>query len=439
MAPTQQVEALVIITVFPAISLVLVAIRIFARFLSKNWGWDDVFVIIAMVLSIGMSVTSWGYTIYGKRGIPPEYFSSEVFRLDVVGEKYNLANQMLYYPILTFVRASIIIFILRLDGLRKHVIRSLYFLFVLNFGLQIAFFFADLFQCSPIRYIWDSEAMDREAQEAAGAGANGFKDGKLITGGKCIDRKSLFISLAAVSIFLDVWLLCIPSAIVWGINMPRRQKCMVVGVLSIGVLVTGFSIARAIIASKGYDIPYPERTYNIKYTFSNVETNCAIWAAAVPALKSLISRISPRWWQSATAPSSQSPNASNLPHISTMQSPPPPLVGSEKVSRAASSSDPQSYPVGFLAPLRRINRSEVELQRFEHDPRVSSLFRGGQNYIPDDYSSEGTMSALAGGSIGQTSPGTKRNRSSFGLNQNEEGLPLSPSPTSTASVQSVGE
>lgn len=133
-------------------------------------------------------------------------------------------------------RASIITFILRLHGLRKFVIQSLRILFVINFCVGIAIFFADLFQCTPLQYAWDSEELDRKAQEAAGADENGMKNGKLIRGGGCIKGKAFFISMALLSIALDCWLLTIPSAIVWGINMPRRQKFMVVGVLSIGVV-----------------------------------------------------------------------------------------------------------------------------------------------------------------------------------------------------------
>ncbi|EDN03793.1 predicted protein [Histoplasma mississippiense (nom. inval.)] len=268
MAPGRHVQALVMIIIFPAISLVLVSLRILSRFLSKNWGWDDVFVVIAM---------------YASQGFPPTYFPPDSFRFSVLGKQYNLANQLLYFPILTFVRASIITFILRLHGLRKFVIQSLRILFVINFCVGIAIFFADLFQCTPLRYAWDSEELDRKAQEAAGADENGMKNGKLIRGGGCIKGKAFFISMALLSIALDCCLLTIPSAIVWGINMPRRQKFMVVGVLSIGVVVTIFAIIRLILVSGNFDLPTLERAYDIEYTFSNIETNGAIWAAAVPA------------------------------------------------------------------------------------------------------------------------------------------------------------
>ncbi|QSS60535.1 hypothetical protein I7I51_05335 [Histoplasma capsulatum] len=434
MAPGRHVQALVMIIIFPAISLVLVSLRILSRFLSKNWGWDDVFVVIAMILSIGMCVTSWGYTKYASQGFPPTYFPPDSFRFSVLGKQYNLANQLLYFPILTFVRASIITFILRLHGLRKFVIQSLRILFVINFCVGIAIFFADLFQCTPLRYAWDSEELDRKAQEAAGADENGMKNGKLIRGGGCIKGKAFFISMALLSIALDCCLLTIPSAIVWGINMPRRQKFMVVGVLSIGVVVTIFAIIRLILVSGNFDLPTLERAYDIEYTFSNIETNGAIWAAAVPALKSLIARLSPRLWQTATAPSLPYPVSSKLPPASSFPSLIPPIAGSENGYRAPFSTDAHSYPLSSLPPLRRINNSEAEIRRFEYDSKVSSLFRSGHNYIPDGLSSEGAMSVHSGSSNRQTpSDPTLAPR-----RENEKRFLLSPSATPTGPVQSAG-
>ncbi|KAK2797127.1 hypothetical protein FQN51_008772 [Onygenales sp. PD_10] len=401
MTPSKHIRALVIITIFPVI--------------------NDGFVIVALIIAIGMCITSWGCTYpYGviflpKRGgynqearnhltssiktdtkntyqgyrqweLPPDVKSKYP-----LGEKYNIANQLLYNPVLAFVRASIIIFILRLGGLRKHIRRSLLILFVVNFCLMIGIFFADLFQCSPVHYAWDYHAMDKAAQRAAGADANGMKDGKLIKGGKCIKRRNFFVSSASISIFLDFWLLYIPSAIVWGINMPRRQKAIVVGVMSIGVFVTGVSLARLIISDRRWHKPPAARTYDIDYTLSNIETNCAIWAAATPALKYLLSRLFPHFW----APSDTEPKSSELNnHPSDFASSgaiPGTPVAAQNALRTPSfvepqtPTDPQSYRMAYLSSLPGRNTSEEEIRRFEHDTKVSGLFRAGPNYLPEGH------------------------------------------------------
>ncbi|PGG99148.1 hypothetical protein GX51_06407 [Blastomyces parvus] len=446
MAPAKHVQALVVITVFPAISFVLFALRIYSKHLTKNWGWDDLFVIISMVLVIGMCATSWGYTIHTKQGYPSEYFPPGPIPYPIVGKRYNLANQLLYFPILTFVRASIIAFILSLSGLRKFVVLTLRILFVVNMCAGIAVFLATLFQCRPIHYAWDTVEMDHNAQQAAGADENGMKDGQLVRAGTCHPYKSFFLTMALITILLDAWLLSIPSFIVWGINMPKRQKFMVVMVLSIGAVVTAFSIVRTVIVVENFSKSAREQVSDTKYTFANIETNCAIWAATVPALKSLIARVFPRWWETRRrTPYPVSPN--HLPNSLSHQTSTPPVAGSWKGSQAASSNDPQSHPLDSLAPPRRSDDSEAELRRFEYDPKVSGLFRGGQNYLPEDQSSGGTMAMHSGFSSNrQASPDSKLvppppNESHFGSTQDagreEEGWPLSPSPTPTTAVQST--
>ncbi|KAL2384194.1 hypothetical protein RJ035_005462 [Blastomyces gilchristii] len=276
-----------------------------------------------------------GYTIHTKQGYPPEYFPPGRVPYTIKGKQYNLANQLLYFPILTCVRASIFAFILSLRGLLKYVVLTLRILFVVNLCAGIAIFLANIFQCRPVQYAWDSEEMDRNAQQAAGADENGMKDGKLVKGGTCLPQRGFFLTMALITIILDAWLLSIPSAIVWGINMTRRQKFMVV------IVFEHWSCCDSL--------------FN--------QTNCAIWAAATPALKSLIARLFPRWWETRRTPYPTSSN--QLPHASSLQTSTTPLAGSWKGSQVASSNDPQSHPLDSLPPLRRSDDSEAELRRFD--------------------------------------------------------------------------
>ncbi|EQL35681.1 hypothetical protein BDFG_02623 [Blastomyces dermatitidis ATCC 26199] len=340
MAPESHVQALVVITVFPAISLALFALRIFSRYLLKNWGWGS---------SDRDVCDQLGYTIHTKQGYPPEYFPPGRVPYTIKGKQYNLA------PLFSY----------------SHLREGIYLCFHPQSERPS--------QCRPVQYAWDSEEMDRNAQQAAGADENGMKDGKLVKGGTCLPQRGFFLTMALITIILDAWLLSIPSAIVWGINMTRRQKFMVVIVLSIGAVVTAFSIVRAVIVVENFSKTPREQIYDTKYTYANIETNCAIWSAATPALKSLIARLFPRWWETRRTPYPTSSN--QLPHASSLQTSTTPLAGSWKGSQVASSNDPKSHPLDSLPPLRRSDDSEAELRRFEYDTKVSTLFRTGQNYI----------------------------------------------------------
>lgn len=87
-----------------------------------------------------------------------------------------------------------------------------------------------------MHYVYDSPAMDLAAQEAAGADENGMKDGKLVKGGTCIAQIEFFLISAAFTIITDIWLLCIPSIIVWRLQMNRNRKIAIIAVLSMGVM-----------------------------------------------------------------------------------------------------------------------------------------------------------------------------------------------------------
>ncbi|KAJ1716490.1 hypothetical protein NYO67_1413 [Aspergillus flavus] len=77
-------------------------------------------------------------------------------------------------------------------------------------------------QSASLRYVFDYPTMDSAAQKAAGADANGIKDGKVAQGGHCINQKAFFLGSAAFTIVTEIWLLCIPAIIIWRLRMPRQ-------------------------------------------------------------------------------------------------------------------------------------------------------------------------------------------------------------------------
>ena len=151
--------------------------------------------------------------------------------------KWDLANQVLYNPIQTFVRSAIIAFILSLAQLPRAIRVNLILIDFVNWALFFSVLFSILFQCHPFHYTYDWKLMDAAAREAAGAGPDGMVDGKLVAGGSCIARAALYISTSIVGICLDLWLLAIPSALVWKMNLPKKQKAIVVIVLSAWVVL----------------------------------------------------------------------------------------------------------------------------------------------------------------------------------------------------------
>ncbi|CEL03631.1 hypothetical protein ASPCAL04783 [Aspergillus calidoustus] len=298
-----QTEALAIILLFPILSTVVIILRCYSRFLIRQFGWDDILIVIAWLLAVGQAYTVWIYTKLSYQGYHSWDIPEQTIDEQILAQRYNLANQLLYNPILAIVKASIIVFIYRLEDRRPVVRWNLHILFAVNLGLMIAIFLADLFQCTPLHYVYDYPRMDLVAQEAAGADENGMADGKVVKGGRCIHQVNFFLISAGMTILTDIWLLCIPTMVVWHLHMNRRKKIAIAGVLSMGVIVTVIGIARLVIYNDRFKPNKTDRTYNIGHTISSVEVNVAIITASATALTALINRIAPRLFPSSNSTS----------------------------------------------------------------------------------------------------------------------------------------
>lgn len=152
----------------------------------------------------------------------------------ILAQKYNLANQLLYNPTLSFVKMSIAFLLLRIGEAKAIVRRALWFSLALNMGLAVAIFFADAFQCSPVRYVYAYPAMDLAAQQAAGADSKGQVNGITITGGTCIGQINFFLISAGLAVMTDLIILAIPTVIVWDLKMSRKRKIGAAAILSVG-------------------------------------------------------------------------------------------------------------------------------------------------------------------------------------------------------------
>ncbi|KAF7631711.1 hypothetical protein AFLA_012564 [Aspergillus flavus NRRL3357] len=155
---------------------------------------NDGLIVVAWVLAIGQTYTVWMYTKLTYQG----YHSSDVPPLSttekVTGQK---KTHRPLEPLCPF-RC-------------EHVPANLQ-LPVGSFSVQSA----------SLRYVFDYPTMDSAAQKAAGADANGIKDGKVAQGGHCINQKAFFLGSAAFTIVTEIWLLCIPAIIIWRLRMPRQ-------------------------------------------------------------------------------------------------------------------------------------------------------------------------------------------------------------------------
>ncbi|KAK1672538.1 CFEM domain-containing protein [Colletotrichum godetiae] len=264
---------------FPTIALLVVGLRVYSRVTTKQFGWDDGLICFAMADSMAETAASYMGMRLGFIGI--HVYDIPLEADSRLGSLWNYIIQLLYNPILAIVKTSVLMFLLRLSGQKRSVRYAIHALNVFNIALGIAIFTTIIFQCQPISYFWEK------------AGRNPP------TEGKCIDMAAFYVSTASLTIFTDVLALALPFWIFLGLKMPLRVKMALLAVFGLGAVVTAVSVLRlAWLIEISYHINQQDPTYDIRFTYSAVETNLAIITASAPALRGLFLRWFPKFFAS---------------------------------------------------------------------------------------------------------------------------------------------
>lgn len=141
------------------------------------------------------------------------YFIADAFER-LQWKQFWWLSELPYFFCSALAKISICLFLLHLVVERSHVwiLRAI---MVVNTVSCVFFFFFMLFQCSPISYFW-----------------NHHQPG----GGHCLSPGIIMNStytFSAISSICDFSLGILPIFMVWNLQMSRRSKCAVVGLLSI--------------------------------------------------------------------------------------------------------------------------------------------------------------------------------------------------------------
>jgi len=146
MVESRQEEALAIVAIFAVLAFVFVAVRVYSRYLGRNFGWDDHLILAATVFFFGQTFTIWkcmsaivvqdnllsqkAYLVldillsgtgYHVRDLPKKSVEQQVVIL-----KWSFAVQMFYHPLMFCIRASIIMFLFRMKDKRRRIRYSLH-------------------------------------------------------------------------------------------------------------------------------------------------------------------------------------------------------------------------------------------------------------------------------------------------------------------------
>jgi hypothetical protein len=107
------------------------------------------------------------------------------------------------------------LFLFRLTGQKQTVKRAILGLLIINGAVTITNVFFVLFQCLPIAAVWNREAYPNA---------------------KCLPFSTVTTAFASVSVFTDALALILPTWIVYDLKISRRQKTLLIGILSFGLM-----------------------------------------------------------------------------------------------------------------------------------------------------------------------------------------------------------
>lgn len=130
------------------------------------------------------------------------------------GMFWNYLNQVFYNPVLSLVKISALIFLLRVGGTKRRVNIACTGMIWFNMLQLLAFLPIVIFQCHPIAYNWRGT----------------------VEKGSCIKGAIFSVCLAVINVITDILTLWIPFWAFLDLKVNRRVKNALLGVFCLGGL-----------------------------------------------------------------------------------------------------------------------------------------------------------------------------------------------------------
>lgn len=255
--------------VFTSLAFVAVCIRLGTRtFLLKNVGLDDGLVALSMLASMAFLAV---VMLQIKAGLGrmisfpelPAFFHALWATIPI----YNLS--------LILCKLSITVQcyrVLRTPKMRQFF--RIYFVILVLYGLWTLF--GSIFTCWPVEYYWTFLVPGSE--------------------GSCMSKGGVTYSNAALNILTDLVLIVIPAPLLWGLQIPKRQRIILMCLFGVGTFATVISVVR-LHALYVIDTspPAEQSIQGVSIAiWSGIEINTAIICASVPAMRPLVVKIFPK-------------------------------------------------------------------------------------------------------------------------------------------------
>ncbi|CAK3899103.1 related to integral membrane [Lecanosticta acicola] len=306
---------------FTVVAFVVTVLRLITRIsIVRKVGLDDLVITLAVLFSIVLTVTMGEQVKYGM-GRHDDTISTEDNVKNLV---WFWASVWIYYPALCFTKLSILLQYLRIFP-ERNVRIACYALMGLIVAWTLWAFFSALFACQPIRSFWDKSVP-----------------------ASCLNRLAVWFANASFNILTDIMTALLPLPVLNSLNLPKRQKIILMVVFGLGGVTCVISILRlsALYAiSKSSDVSWDNPLAAI---WSSLEVNVGILCSCLPTLKGLVTRYFPTLFSSR----SWSSRAAGKRHTQALE-----LHGGGGVSHAScTANEPEEEvraPGGRMARLGR--------------------------------------------------------------------------------------
>ncbi|KAK0387077.1 hypothetical protein NLU13_5390 [Sarocladium strictum] len=254
-------------TIVHFLAVAVVLLRLYTRIvIIKSPGRDDWVMLAAMIGALG------GWIIFvlmgSSAGLGRHWDTLDLDTQNMHAKLSFCMSLISTTAAIALLKISIVLNLLRLSTNKWYRI-SLWATLVLIVAYQFMGAMTWFLRCIPMKRIWDKTVP-----------------------GQCYDIK-LFVTFALVNtafnIFTDVLCATFPIPIIWGLQMKRKTRFYLIGVLSLGYAAVGLGVAKAV-----YQIGFgsnKDKTFNSWVTFWGfMQLNVGIIAACAPSLKPLVSK-----------------------------------------------------------------------------------------------------------------------------------------------------
>ncbi|KAK3367779.1 hypothetical protein B0H63DRAFT_86237 [Podospora didyma] len=261
-----------IFAVFLSLALVAVGLRILARILTKAYfWWDDLcnfFGMAGCVIFTALNIKSYYHGLGTDIWLVPFDDITSVMQM-------FFADMLLYTATRFFIRASIILFYLRVfpPGADNKLGRILVITLVVNFLYNLSFFLVVIFQCKPIHGFW----MQWEGHDQS----------------ECVNVNAMAWAAAATGIAFDVWLLALPFPQLLTLNLQRKKKIMGSFMFGVGACVIIISLIRFKTINEFTRAQNPTKDIVQVCIWSGIEIDVGVICPCLPSFRLLLRRLLP--------------------------------------------------------------------------------------------------------------------------------------------------